>query len=109
MKENAVCKACRSGKLCNREVTQKFEREGLEVSIEGIPALVCDKCSQVYFLPGIGDKISFLRKGDEIIIFKVPEKPLLKMAGSLKTKKNIRKILRELKQEEIETEKHRGS
>ena len=57
----------------------------------------------------IGDKISFLRKGDEIIIFKVPEKPLLKMAGSLKTKKNIRKILRELKQEEIETEKHRGS
>lgn len=57
----------------------------------------------------IGDKISFLRKGDEIIIFKMPEKPLLKMAGSLKTKKNIRKILRELKQEEIETEKHRGS
>jgi AbrB family looped-hinge helix DNA binding protein len=57
----------------------------------------------------VGDKISFLRKGDEIIIFKVPEKPLLKMAGSLKTKKNIRKILRELKQEEIETEKHRGS
>ncbi|MFW9874162.1 MAG: AbrB/MazE/SpoVT family DNA-binding domain-containing protein [Candidatus Thorarchaeota archaeon] len=57
----------------------------------------------------VGDKISFLRKGDEIIIFKVPEKPLLKMGGSLKTKKNIRKILRELKQEEIETEKHRGS
>ena len=57
----------------------------------------------------IGDKISFLRKGDEIIIFKVPEKPLLKMAGSLKTKKNIRKILKELKQEEIEAEKYRVS
>ena len=57
----------------------------------------------------VGDKISFLRKGDEIIIFKVPEKPLLKMAGSLKTKKNIRKILRELKQEEIEAEKYRVS
>ena len=57
----------------------------------------------------VGDRISFLRKGDEIIIFKVPEKPLLKMAGSLKTKKNIRKILQELKQEEIETEKYRGS
>ena len=57
----------------------------------------------------VGDKISFLRKGDEIIIFKVPEKPLLKMAGSLKTKKNIRKILQELKQEEIETEKYRVS
>ena len=57
----------------------------------------------------VGDKISFLRKGDEIIIFKVPEKPLLKMAGSLKTKKNIRKILKELKQEEIEAEKFRVS
>ncbi len=57
----------------------------------------------------VGDKISFLRKGDEIIIFKVSEKPLLKMAGSLKTKKNIRKILHELKQEEIEAEKYRVS
>ncbi len=57
----------------------------------------------------VGDKISFLRKGDEIIIFKVPEKPLLRMAGSLKTKKNIRKILQELKQEDREAEKHRVS
>ena len=57
----------------------------------------------------VGDKISFLRKGDEIIIFKVPDKPLLRMAGSLKTKKNIRKILKELKQEEIEAEKYRVS
>ena len=57
----------------------------------------------------VGDKISFLRKGDEIIIFKVPEKPLLRMAGSLKTKKNIRKILQELKQEEIKAEKYRVS
>jgi YgiT-type zinc finger domain-containing protein len=58
MKENTMCKACRAGKLYNREVTQKFERDGLEVSIEGIPALVCDRCSQVYFPAGIGDKIS---------------------------------------------------
>jgi len=42
MKENAVCKACRSGKLRKREVIQKVEREGLEVSIDGIPALVCE-------------------------------------------------------------------
>ena len=57
----------------------------------------------------LSEYLNMVQKGDEIIIFKVPEKPLLKMAGSLKTKKNIRKILRELKQEEIETEKHRGS
>ncbi len=58
MKEKAVCKACRAGRLYKREVTQKFEREGLEVSIDGIPALVCEKCSQIYFLPGTGDRIS---------------------------------------------------
>ena len=58
MKEKAVCKACRVGRLYKREVTQKFEREGLEVSIDGIPALVCEKCSQIYFLPGTGDRIS---------------------------------------------------
>ena len=58
VKEKAICKACRSGKLRKREVVQEFEREGLEVRIEGIPALVCEKCSQVYFAPGIGDKIS---------------------------------------------------
>ncbi len=58
MKENAICKACRSGKLLNREVGQVFEREGLEVKIEGIPALVCEECQQIYFPPGIGDKIT---------------------------------------------------
>ena len=58
MKEEAVCKACRKGRLHKREVTQEFEREGLEVSIDGIPALVCDNCSQTYLPPGVGDKIS---------------------------------------------------
>lgn len=58
MKENAVCKACRNGKLLKREVSQDFEHEGLEVKIEGIPALVCNTCGQIYFSPGIGDKIS---------------------------------------------------
>ncbi|RLC19191.1 MAG: hypothetical protein DRI57_07465 [Deltaproteobacteria bacterium] len=53
-----VCKACRGGRLQRREVVQKFERGGLEVRIEGIPAMVCEECSQVYFPPGIGDKIS---------------------------------------------------
>lgn len=58
MKEKAICKVCRKGRLFKSEVTQKFEREGIEVSIDGIPALVCEKCSQVYFLPGTGDKIA---------------------------------------------------
>jgi hypothetical protein len=29
----------------------------LEVKIEGIPALVCNKCGNIYYEPGIGDKI----------------------------------------------------
>lgn len=56
--EGSICKACRDGRLTKREVSQKFEREGLEVTIEGIPALVCEKCGQAYFLPHIGDKIA---------------------------------------------------
>ena len=58
LKEDTICKSCRKGKLVKREVSQKFEREGLEVSIEGLPALVCDSCGQVYFPPGIGDRIA---------------------------------------------------
>lgn len=56
--EGSTCKACHEGRLNKREVCQNFEREGLEVTIDGIPALVCEKCGQVYFLPGIGDKIA---------------------------------------------------
>jgi AbrB family looped-hinge helix DNA binding protein len=53
----------------------------------------------------IGDKISFLRKGKEIILVKVPDKPLIRMAGSMRTKKNIRKVLRSLKEEDLGSEK----
>ena len=58
MKEKNICKACRQGKLYKREVNQKYECEGLEVRIDGIPALVRKKCAQIYFPPGIGDKIT---------------------------------------------------
>jgi YgiT-type zinc finger domain-containing protein len=58
MKENMTCKACRKGKLEKKEVSQLFEREGLEVRIDGVPALVCSACGQTYFPPGIGDKIA---------------------------------------------------
>ena len=58
MKEGATCKSCRTGTLHKHEVSQTFEREGLVVRIDGIPALVCDQCSQIYFPTGIGDKIA---------------------------------------------------
>ena len=56
----------------------------------------------------VGDRLAFLRKGDEIVIVKVPEKPLTKMAGSLTTKKNVRKILQELKEDDLRPERTRG-
>ena len=47
MNENVTCKACRKGKLFKQEVSQNFEREGLEVKLSGIPALVCNNCNQI--------------------------------------------------------------
>ena len=52
----------------------------------------------------VGDRLAFLRKGDEIVIVKVPEKPLEKMGGSLTTKKNVKKILQELKKGDLRSE-----
>jgi len=53
----------------------------------------------------IGDKIAFLNKGEEIIMIKVPEKPLTSMAGSLPTEKNVRILLKTMKQEDKKSEK----
>ena len=52
----------------------------------------------------IGDEISFLRKGDEIIIVKVPKDPLKKMAGIVHTDEDVKGILKKLKEEELMTE-----
>ena len=56
----------------------------------------------------IGDRIAFMKKGDQLIIVKVPNKPLEDMAGALKTNKNVRKFLRKLKEEDLEAERRRG-
>lgn len=53
----------------------------------------------------IGDKIAFLNKGEEIIMIKVPEKPLTSMAGSLSAEKNVRSLLKTMKQEDKKSEK----
>jgi len=54
----------------------------------------------------IGDKIAFLNKGEEIIMVKVPSQPLDTMAGSLHTEKNVRKLLKTMKEEDKKSEKH---
>lgn len=38
-------------------ISQEFEREGLRVRIDGIPAAVCGRCGDTSFAPGVSDKI----------------------------------------------------
>lgn len=40
-----------------KEVSQEYEREGLRVRIDGIPAMVCPNCGDISFAPGIANKI----------------------------------------------------
>ncbi|MCX7045182.1 MAG: YgiT-type zinc finger protein [Candidatus Sumerlaeota bacterium] len=56
-KQGSICKACRKGSLRDQEVAQAFEREGIQVKIDGIPALVCDQCGEVYYPAGLTDKV----------------------------------------------------
>jgi AbrB family looped-hinge helix DNA binding protein len=55
-----------------------------------------------------GDKIAFLRKGEELVIVKVPSKPLQAMAGKLQTKRDVRSTIKKLKKEDGAEEKRRG-
>jgi AbrB family looped-hinge helix DNA binding protein len=52
-----------------------------------------------------GDKVSFFAVGDQISLYKIPKEPLLSMRGILKVDKDPRKILTELKEEDLRDEK----
>lgn len=56
----------------------------------------------------VGDRVSFLKKGDEIAIIKVPDNPLTEMRGSLSTEKNIREELKRIREENRDSEEKRG-
>ena len=56
----------------------------------------------------VGDRVSFLKKGDEIAIIKVPDNPLTKMRGLLSTDKKIRGELERIKEEDRDSEEKRG-
>jgi AbrB family looped-hinge helix DNA binding protein len=55
-----------------------------------------------------GDRLTFLRKGEQILIFKIPENPLLAMKGSLHMDKDPREFLRKLKEEDLGDEESEG-
>lgn len=53
----------------------------------------------------VGDNIAFLKKGEEIVMIKVPKDPITQMAGSLSADVDVRKVLREIKEEDLRDEK----
>lgn len=52
-----------------------------------------------------GDNVAFLKRGEELVIVRVPKKPLVEMAGMLDNKSDIRKILKQLKEEDLSGER----
>ena len=56
----------------------------------------------------VGDRITFLKKGEQILIFKVPKDPLVAMKGSLKLERDPREFWRELKEGDLLDEENEG-
>ncbi len=56
----------------------------------------------------VGDKIAFLRRGEQILLFKVPQEPLTSMRGSLKFEGDPREFLRKMREEDLQEEKNSG-
>ena len=55
-----------------------------------------------------GDRIAFLKNGEQILMFKVPEDPLLEMKGFLRMEGDPREFMRKLKQEDLRDEENEG-
>jgi YgiT-type zinc finger domain-containing protein len=51
------CSEC-GGRLERKHIAQEFEREGVKVKLSGIAALVCADCGEIYFQPGVADRIA---------------------------------------------------
>lgn len=60
MMKNSVgkrpCTECK-GTLKSKYIDQDFERGGISVRLCGIKAWVCQRCGEVYFLPGGAQKV----------------------------------------------------
>jgi YgiT-type zinc finger domain-containing protein len=50
------CSEC-GGKLQRKYITEEFERHGVRIQLSGIKAWVCEKCKEIYFLPGGAEKV----------------------------------------------------
>lgn len=48
--QRGSCSEC-GGSVKPQLVSQEFEREGLNVAVSGVRALVCSQCGEIYFEP----------------------------------------------------------
>ena len=57
MKQGKICTECKQTETQFQFILMEFEREGVQVKIEGIPAMVCPNCGEKALAPGITEQI----------------------------------------------------
>ena len=57
MKKREICTACKQAKTQFQLVSMEFEREGVQVTVKEIPAMVCPVCGEKAFAPGIAEQV----------------------------------------------------
>ncbi len=57
MKKGKICTECKQAETQIQLVSMEFEREGVQVKVEGIPAMVCPNCGEKAFAPGIAEQV----------------------------------------------------
>jgi len=57
VKNGKICTECKQAETQFQFVSMEFEREGVQVKVEGIPAMVCPNCGEKAFAPGIAEQV----------------------------------------------------
>ncbi|MBI1926790.1 YgiT-type zinc finger protein [Candidatus Poribacteria bacterium] len=57
MKKGEICTECKQVETQFQLVSMEFERGGVQVKVEGIPAMVCPNCGEKAFAPGIAEQV----------------------------------------------------
>lgn len=57
MKKGKICTECKQAETQFQFVSMEFEREGVQVKVEEIPAMVCSSCGEKAFAPGIAEQV----------------------------------------------------
>lgn len=57
MKKGKICTECKQTETQLQFVSMEFEREGVRVKVEGIPAMVCPNCGEKAFAPGVAEQV----------------------------------------------------